>query len=110
MKEAYREVAQNRLNNVGRHGRHKTDPTLLAQRAHVRGKFASQINNEFFDNAYGEIIVDLFVAWSDTAPWDKDTREYLYTTAMALGSVKEKLIEIETYGKNAVLPEETKNE
>ena len=45
-------------------------------------------------------MVDLFVEWLKTDPHETKSREFLYSTAMGLGSVKERLISIETYGKN----------
>jgi hypothetical protein len=40
------------------------------------------------------------VTWLKTEPHAQKEREYLYHTAMALGSVKEKLVGIEMYGSN----------
>ena len=38
--------------------------------------------------------------WLKTEPHETKSREFLYASAMALGSVKEKMIAFETYGKN----------
>lgn len=78
----------------------KTLPINKGQEALSKATFASMEKETFFNDAYGEILSDLFTQWLKTASHEKEYREYLYATAMALGSVKEKLIQIETYGKN----------
>lgn len=65
-----------------------------------KGAHAATERAEFFDEAYGEILFDLFIAWTNTDPSNEKEREHLYRTVLALGSVKEKLIGYETYGKN----------
>ena len=75
-------------------------PINEGQVALVRSEFANQQREGFFNEAYSDILSDIFVKWLGTAHHEKETREYLYATAMALGSVKEKLIQIETFGKN----------
>ena len=72
----------------------------------VRGEFANREREAFFNGAYGEILSDLFVKWLQTQHHERETREYLYATAMALGSVKEKLIQIETFGRNVPMIEQ----
>ena len=56
--------------------------------------------NNLFNTAYGDILVDYFVAWLKTEPHETKSREFLYSTCMALGDVKSKLIQYETYGNN----------
>jgi len=75
-------------------------PINEGQQALAKAAFASQEKEFFFNDAYADILADLFVKWLKTSHHEKETREYLYATAMALGSVKEKLIAIETFGKN----------
>ena len=58
------------------------------------------LRTEFFDEVYGEVLIDLFIEWLKTDPHETKTREFLYSSAMALGSVKERMIRFETYGKN----------
>ena len=99
MKESYKKTAEKRLSNTSK-GRPKITPEGLSREAHLKGLFASRERTEFFDEAYGDILVDIFLTWLKTDPHENKTREYLYSTAMALGSVKEKLIAIETRGKN----------
>lgn len=75
-------------------------PINEGQEALVKAQFAKIEKETFFNEAYGDILADLFVQWLKTGHHEKETREYLYATAMALGSVKQKLIAIETYGNN----------
>ena len=98
--EKYRPVAEKSIGNQKSHGKHKVHPEILAQEAHVKGEFSSRVMDEFFDEVNGEVLCDLFNAWLHTEPHETKTREFLYSTAMALGSVREKLIQKETYGRN----------
>ena len=98
--EKYRQTAEKRLGNNKSYGNHKIHPEELARRAHVKGLFASKERTEFFDEAYGEVLVDYFVEWLQTDPHETKSREFLYAAAMALGSVKEKMMGFEMYGKN----------
>ena len=98
--EKYRETAERRMANNKSHGKHKTHPEVLAQQAHVKGEFASRTMDEFFTDVYGEVLVDLFMKWLTTEHHEVKSREFLYSTAMGLGSVREKLIQMETYGRN----------
>ena len=91
--EKYRETGEKRLTD-------KVHPDLQAKQALVNAEFASREREEFFNSAYGEVLVDLFINWLKTDPHETKSREFLYSTAMALGSVKEKLLHIETYGRN----------
>ena len=100
MKDNYRQVAEKRLGNTKSYGKHKIHPEELARRAHVKGHFAAKERDEFFDEVYGEVLVDLFSEWLKTGSHETKSREFLYATAMALGSVKEKMMQFETYGKN----------
>ena len=71
-----------------------------AQEAIVRGSFADQVKEQFFDHAFGEVLADLFLAWLKTEAHCVKEREFLYSTALALGSVKGKLIDFSNLGKN----------
>ena len=75
-------------------------PINEGQVALARATFANIEKETFFNGAYADILADLFTQWLRTQHHEKETREFLYATAMALGSVKEKLIQIETFGKN----------
>ena len=108
--DKYKATAEKRLSNTKSYGNRKIHPEELARRAHVQGKFAARERDEFFDEAYGDILVDLFLQWLKTEPHETKSREFLYATAMALGSVKEKMINIETYGKNVPIMKENESE
>ena len=81
-------------------GEYKTNPFGDSQEALTRAKFASKTKDKFFTEAYSDILVDLFTQWLRTEPHCTKEREYLYHVAMGLGSVKERLIKIETFGFN----------
>ena len=91
--DKFKKTAEKRLTN-------KVHPDLQAKQALVNAEFASREREEFFNDAYGEVLVDLFINWLQTDPHEAKSREFLYSTAMGLGSVKEKLMDIETYGRN----------
>ena len=67
-----------------------------------KGEFASKERGVFFDEAYGEILFDMFVQWVQSPVDDVSGREHLYRQALAIGSVKEKMINYETFGRNAM--------
>ena len=79
-------------------GEYKANPFGDSQQALTRAIFARKERDEFFTEAYSDIVVDLFTQWLVTEPHCVKEREYLYHVAMALGSVKERLINVETYG------------
>jgi hypothetical protein len=81
-------------------GHMKVEPFRDAQLALGRAQFVQREREQFFGEAYSEILADLFVEWLKTEPHAQKEREFLYHTAMALGSVKEKLVGIEMYGNN----------
>jgi len=81
-------------------GEYKVEPFKDAQVALGRAQFVQREREQFFGEAYSEILSDLFVTWLKTEPHAQKEREFLYHTAMALGSVKEKLVGIEMYGNN----------
>jgi hypothetical protein len=96
--EKYRESGDKRMTK-------KVHPDRLAQMALQDATFATDTRNSFFDSAYGDILVDFFLEWLKTEPHETKTREHLYACSMALGSVKEKLISIETKGRNIPIME-----
>ncbi len=79
---------------------YKVEPFRDAQVALGQAQFVQREREQFFNEAYSEILSDLFVTWLKSEPHCNKEREYLYSVAMALGSVKEKLVGIETYGNN----------
>lgn len=84
-------------------GEYKANPFATSQTALTRATFAKKERDEFFTEAYSDILVDLFVQWLQTEPHCTKEREYLFHVAMGLGSVKERLLNIETYGFNQEL-------
>jgi len=81
-------------------GDYIVEPFREAQTALSKGQFAKKEREEFFTDAYTNILVDLFSRWVQTEPHEQKLREYLYHSALALGSVKEQLIACEMYGDN----------
>jgi hypothetical protein len=84
-------------------GEFSVKPFRDAQFALAKAAFVKQERQEFFDGAYVDILSDLFVKWLQTDAHCTKEREYLYSCAMALGSIKQQLISYEMYGKNADL-------
>ena len=82
-------------------GEMKVNPFRDAQFALTKASFAKQDREQFFSDAYADILTQLFTQWLVTEPHCTKEREYLYPVAMALGSVKERLVQIEQFGKNA---------
>ena len=90
--DKFRPQAEKRLK-----GQH---PDLLAKEALVKAEFATRERDTFFNEAYGELLVEYFINWLSTDPHEHKTREFIYNSALALGDVKQKLIGYEVYGKN----------
>ena len=99
--DKFRAQAEKRLK-----GQH---PDLLAKEALVKAEFSSRERNSFFDEAYGELLVEYFINWLSTDPHETKTREFIYNSALALGDVKQKLIGYEVYGKNVPHMEDNDN-
>jgi hypothetical protein len=100
--DKYREVFEKRVKPRMNHEtqEYKVDPFRDAQVALGKAQFVQREREQFFGEAYAEILSDLFVAWLKTETHCTKEREFLYHTALALGSVKEKLVGIEMYGNN----------
>lgn len=90
--EKYRKAGEKNLKKV--------HPDLLAKESLIKAEFASRERNEFFDDAYGELLVTYFMLWLKTEPHESKAREFIYNSALALGDVRQKLVEYETLGKN----------
>ena len=90
--DKYRSSAEKKLK-----GQH---PDLAAKEALVRAEFSSRQREEFFDNVYGELLVEYFINWLKTDPHEVKTREFIYNSALALGDVKSRMVNYETYGRN----------
>ena len=100
--EKYRKAAEKRLTQ-------KVHPDTLAKEALVKAEFSSRERETFFEDAYGELLVEYFINWLSTDPHEQKTREFIYNSALALGDVKQKLIGFETYGKNIPFMEDNDN-
>ena len=91
-------------------GEYRIEPFKDAQVASGRAQFAEREREQFFNEACGEILADSFVAWLKTEAHAQKEREFIYHSAMALGSIKEKLIGIERYGANMKFVKAQENE
>jgi len=98
--DKYKKTAEKKLAQRNPGTSVKLHPDQIAKEALVKAEFSSQIRNDFFDDAYGEILVEYFVNWLKTDPHETKTREFIYNSALALGDVKARLVNYETYGKN----------
>jgi hypothetical protein len=87
--------------NTDSEGKPIIEPFRDAQEWLQKSRFADQAKEEFFTDVYSDIIVDLFVLWLKSPPHAQKEREYYYHSALALGSVKEKLIQYQHRGRNA---------
>ena len=90
--DKYKQTAEKRLKGV--------HPDLQAKEALVKAEFSSRERETFFNEAYGELMVEYFINWLQTDPHETKTREFIYNSVLALGDVKQKLIGYEVYGKN----------
>lgn len=99
--DKYRQTAEKRLN--------QTHPDAIARQALVDAEFAVREREEFFERVYGDILVDYFIQWLKTEPHENKSREFIYNSVLALGDVKQRLIQYETYGKNVPIMEDSGN-
>lgn len=101
--EQYKDHFNKRIKPTRDHdtGEYKVDPFRDAQFALSKAVFSEHEREVFFSEAFSDILSDLFTTWLKSEPHAVKEREFLYHTAMALGSVKEKLIRIEQFGNNA---------
>ena len=80
---------------------------IRKHRAHLqqifvhRGETANREREAFFNEAYAEIMLDLFLRWAQTQLEEKELRESLYQNVLALGAVSGKLAEYSQYSRNA---------
>jgi len=110
--DKYKDGFQKRVKPKMNHdtGEYIVEPFRDSQVALGKAEFAVREREQFFGEAYSEILSDLFVTWLKTEPHCSKEREFLYHTAMALGSVKEKLIGIEMFGNNVKYMNKMKQE
>ena len=100
--EKYRGPAEKKLK-----GQH---PDIIAKEALSRAEFSSREREYFFDNAYGELLVDYFLQFMNTEPHENKKREFIYSCVLSLGDVKSRLVQYETFGKNVPHLEDNGNE
>ena len=91
--DKYRKAAEKKLTG-------KVHPDVMAKEALVKAEFSSRERETFFNDAYGELLVEYFINWLKTEPHENKTREFIYNSALALGDVKQKMIGYEIYGRN----------
>lgn len=90
--------------------RNESDPFADAQNALSKAAFANHERNQFFDMVYSDVLSDIFLAWLQTPTHCTKEREFLYTTAMALGEVKRKMVQYETLASNVKFINQTQEE
>ena len=54
--DKYRKAAEKKLTN-------KVHPDMLAKEALVKAEFSSRERETFFEEAYGELLVEYFINW-----------------------------------------------
>ena len=91
--DKYRKAAEKKLAG-------KVHPDVMAKEALVKAEFSSRERETFFEDVYGELLVEYFINWLKTEPHETKTREFIYNSALALGDVKQKMIGYEIYGRN----------
>lgn len=84
-------------------------PHLQSVMAH-RGKVADDAYEHLFSQAHSEIMLDLFLRWAQTDLGETELRESLYQNVLALGAVRNKIVEFSQYGRNAPFILESANE
>jgi hypothetical protein len=99
-KQSFNDRVKPRMDYTSGVAQTKIEPFRDSQLALAQSRFAKAEREEFFNTAYGEILSDLFLAWLHTEPHATKERDFLYASAMALGSVKAKMVGIEQYGAN----------
>jgi hypothetical protein len=99
--KGFKDRIKPRVDYVKGNGEVVKEPFRDAQLALTRGQFATREREEFFNEAFTDILTELFSQWVKSEPHCTKEREFLYHTALALGSVKENLIKRETLGKNS---------
>lgn len=90
--DKYKQSAEKKLKGV--------HPDVLAKEALVKAEFSKREREEFFTGAYGELMVDYYIQFLKTEPHEHKAREFIYSCVLALGDVKSKLTQYETYGSN----------
>ena len=100
--DKYRQPAEKRLKGI--------HPDLLAKEALVKAEFSNRAREEFFNEAFGELMVDYYIKFMETEPHEHKSREFIYSCVLALGDVKNRLVQYETYGRNVPLMDNEDND
>ena len=87
-----------------------THPDVIARKALQDAEFSKRDREYFFNEAYGDILVDFFIEWLGTESHETKKREFIYSCALGLGDVKARLIRYETLGGNIPYLNEDNNE
>ena len=96
--DKYRQPAEKKLKGI--------HPDLLAKEALVKAEFTSRERESFFNEAFGELMVEYYIKFMETDPHEHKSREFIYSCVLALGDIKSRLIQYETYGKNVPIMED----
>lgn len=81
-------------------------PDLQAKEALVKAEFSDRMKEEFFNEAFGELMMDYYLRFMGTEPHEHKSREFIYSCVLALGDVKQRLTQYETYGANVKIMED----
>lgn len=79
------------------------DETHLAPFFVNKGEMADKAMKSLFDEAYGDILFDLFWTWCQTDINDVEKRERLFTHVLGMGAVKSKLNQYSMHGRNVAM-------
>lgn len=90
--DKYRKSAEKKLKGV--------HPDLIAKEALINAQFASREREQFFNGAYGDLMVDYYLQFLQTDPHEHKAREFIYSCVLSLGDVKQRLANYEMYGSN----------
>ena len=96
--DKYKAPAEKRLKGI--------HPDLKAKEALVRAEFSSRMKEEFFNDAFGELMTDYYLKFMSTEPHEHKSREFIYSCVLALDDVKQRLTQYETYGANVPIMED----
>ena len=96
--DKYRQQAEKKLKGI--------HPDLLAKEALLKAEFTNREREMFFNEAFGELMVEYYIKFMETEPHEHKSREFIYSCVLALGDVKNRLVQYETYGKNVPIMED----
>lgn len=91
--DKYRKTAEKKLKD-------KVHPDVIAKEALVKAEFSKREREVFFNDAYGELLVEYFIQFLSTEPHEAKAREFIYSCVLSLGDIKQRLANYEMYGAN----------